>query len=140
MIMTMRLCFALLLTLTFSGCAERKHATVSPRSPAPPSAAKVPAPKIPGPEEPLLLSPAIAAEHKDKMEGEVTARIRRTEQLVAKIDPGRLTTQQSETFSTIQTFLSKAKEALQQKDIPRALNLAEKAQALAQDLPNSPAK
>jgi len=150
----MRLCLALLLTLMFAGCAERKPQTIPPTPPAPPPAAKVPAPKTPSrsaptsshdakpapkvsePEEPLLLSPTITDEHKDKMESEVTTKIRRTEQLVAKVDLKQLTEQQSETLSTIQSFLSKAKDALQQKDMPRALNLAEKAQTLAQELPN----
>jgi hypothetical protein len=140
-----RLCFALLLTLMFAGCAERKPQTIPPTPPTPPPAAKVPAhrtpprpaPKVPEPAEPLLLSPTIADEHKDKMESEVTTKIRRTEQLVAKVDLKQLTEQQSETLSTIQSFLSKAKDALHQKDMPRALNLAEKAQTLAQELPNS---
>lgn len=74
------------------------------------------------------------------MGNEVTSKIRHAEQLVARVDFKTLTTQESETFAAIQTFLSKAKEALQEKDMPRALNLAEKAEALAQDLPNSAGK
>ena len=148
------LCLALLLTLMFAGCAERKPQTIPPTPPTPPPTAKVPvpktpsrpapgthdakpAPKVPEPEEPLLLSPTIADEHKDKMESEVTTKIQHAEQLVATVDLPQLTAQQSETLSTIQSFLSKAKEALQQKDMPRALNLADKAQTLARELPNS---
>jgi len=82
----------------------------------------------------------MADERKDKMENEVTTKIRHTEQLVAKVDSKNLTLQQNETFTAIQAFLSKAKEALHEKDMSRALNLAEKAEALAQDLPNSPGK
>jgi hypothetical protein len=145
----------LLLALTIGGCAARKPETIPPPPAAPPSAAKVPAtkvprrpapgvqetkpaPKAPDVEEPLLLAPAMAEEHRDKMESDVTTMIQDTEQLVARVHLNRLTTQQSETFSTIQSFLSKAKEALHQKDTPRALNLAEKAQTLAHDLPSSP--
>lgn len=99
-----------------------------------------PTPKAPEPETPLLLSPAMADEHKDRMESEVTMKLRDTEQLVARVDHKNLTTQQSETFTAIRNFISKAKEALHEKDMPRALNLADKAQALAQDLPNSSGK
>ena len=99
-----------------------------------------PTPKAPEPETPLLLSPALADEHKDRMESEVTMKLRDTEQLVAKIDHKHLTTQQSDTFTAIRNFISKAKEALHEKDMPRAMNLADKAQALAQDLPNSSGK
>jgi len=56
------------------------------------------------------------------------------------VDHKNLTTQQSETFTAIRSFISKAKEALHEKDMPRALNLADKAQALAHDLPNSSGK
>ena len=142
-----RLCLALLLMLMFPGCAERKPQTMPPAAkvpapkapsrPAPSIPDAKPAPKTPEPEEPLLLSPTIADEHKDKMEIEVTTKIQHTEQLVATVDLHQLTAQQSETLSTIQSFLSKAKEALQQKDMPRALNLADKAQTLARELPNS---
>jgi hypothetical protein len=93
--------------------------------------------KPPESQEPLILSPSISEEHKDKLESAVATKIRQAEHLVARVDTSRLTSQQSETFSTIQNFLSKAKEALQQKDMPRALNLAEKAQTLAQELPSS---
>ena len=136
--MVTRLCLALLLTLMFSGCAERKPQTMPPAAKVPAAkASSRPAPKVPEPEEPLLLSPTITDEHKDKMESEVTTKIRHAEQLVAKVDLKQLTAQQTETLSTIESFLSKAKEALQQKDMPRALNLADKAQTLARELPNS---
>jgi hypothetical protein len=136
-----------------SGCAERKPDSIpapseAPRSsvskphapkvltkPAPGATEKVPSkPALEGP--PPLLVPAIADEHKARLEREVASRIRQTERLVAGVNQRLLTTQQSETFLTIQSFLAKAKEALDQRDVPRALNLAEKAQALAEDLPS----
>jgi hypothetical protein len=143
---------ALLLALTIAGCATRKPEAIP--SPPPPPTAKAPAAKAPrrvapsvqdakpaakppDVEEPLLLSPEMAQHRQDKIENDVTAMIEHTEQLVARVHLSRLTSQQTETFSTIQSFISKAKEALQQKDMPRALNLAEKAEALAQDLPAS---
>ena len=88
----------------------------------------------------MVLAPSITDERKDKIENEVTTKIRRTEQLVATVDSRHLSSQESETFTAIQSFLSKAKEALHEKDMPRALNLVDKAQALAQDLPTNPGK
>lgn len=142
---------ALLLALTIAGCATRQPETIPPPQ-APPqpstktSAAKVPkrvpppAPSVkpdvmPPAAAPQLLSPDIAEQHKDRIESDVTAMIEHTEELVARVHLSRLTTQQSETYSTIQSFISKAREAIQEKDMPRAQNLAEKAHALAQDLP-----
>jgi len=46
----------------------------------------------------------------------------------------KLATEQQEIFLTIQSFLSKAKEALSIMDFPRAFNLADKAQVLANEL------
>jgi len=154
-----RLCAVVFFALMFTGCAGQKEETLPPPPPPPalPPAAKAPTPrtpprpapvihapqstpKPPEPETPLLLSPAIADERKDKIESEVTTKIRHTEQLVATVDLRHLTSQESETFTAIQSFLSKAKEALHEKDMPRALNLAEKAEALVQDLPNSTGK
>lgn len=46
----------------------------------------------------------------------------------------KLAKEQQETFSTIQGFLAKSKEALSIKDFLRAFNLADKAQVLADEL------
>jgi len=89
---------------------------------------------------PLLLSPAMADERKDKMENDVIVKIRHTEQIVGRVDFKNLTRQQSDTLGTIQAFLSKAREALNEKDMALAQNLADKAQALAEDLPNNSGK
>ncbi len=63
-------------------------------------------------------------------------KIRQVEQRVAQIDHKHLTKQQQDTLLTIKSFLSKAKEAVSLKDVPRAVNLAEKAQTLVGELPN----
>jgi hypothetical protein len=69
-------------------------------------------------------------------EQEAMAKIRQVEQRVAQIDHKHLTKQQQDTLLTIQSFLSKAREAVSLKDVPRAVNLAEKAQTLVGELPN----
>jgi hypothetical protein len=131
------------MAIALAGCAEQRKEAITPPLPHP--AAKVPPRPSPGalddkPREPLLLSPALAEDQKDKVEREVTTKIQQAEQRIAKIDQKQLTTQQNETLLTIQSFLSKAKEALSQKDVPRALTLADKAQTLAQELPDTPGK
>lgn len=70
----------------------------------------------------------------DRLRREASSRIQKTEQLVAQVDQSRLAKEQQETFSTIQNFLANAKEALAARDFPRASNLADKAQILAEEL------
>jgi hypothetical protein len=84
-----------------------------------------------------LLSPQIGRGDEDRLRREANTRIQKTEQIVAQIDRKRLAKEQQETYSTIQNFLSNAKEALAARDFPRASNLADKAQILAEDLLHS---
>jgi uncharacterized protein with von Willebrand factor type A (vWA) domain len=81
-----------------------------------------------------VLSPQIGRADEDRLTREANTRIQKTEQIVAQIDRQRLAKEQVETYSTIQNFLSSAKEALAARDFPRASNLADKAQILAEDL------
>jgi hypothetical protein len=81
-----------------------------------------------------VLSPQIGRADEDRLRGEANSRIQKTEQIVAQIDQKRLAKEQVETYSTIQNFLSSAKEAIAVRDFPRASNLADKAQILAEDL------
>jgi hypothetical protein len=81
-----------------------------------------------------VLSPQIGRGDEERLRREANTRIQKTEQIVAQIDRKRLAKEQQETYSTIQNFLSNAKEALTARDFPRASNLADKAQILAEDL------
>ncbi len=81
-----------------------------------------------------MLSPQIGREDEDRLRREANGRIEKSEQLVAQIDRNRLAKQQQETYSTIQNFLTNAKEALAARDFPRASNLADKAKILAEEL------
>lgn len=81
-----------------------------------------------------MLSPQVGPRDEDRLRREANSRIEKTEQLVAQIDRNRLAKEQQENYSTIQNFLTHAKEALAARDFPRASNLADKAQILAEEL------
>lgn len=130
-----------LLAVMLGGCAEKK-ATVIPGSPLPPPRSR-PVKKEPSrvkkepPSPPTILSPRVGQEEEDRLKQEATSRIDETERMVKQIDLNRLAEEQRGTLLTIQSFLSKAREALSLEDFLRAFNLADKAQILAQELLNS---
>ncbi|HSD51733.1 MAG TPA: hypothetical protein VLG48_10035 [Candidatus Methylomirabilis sp.] len=140
-----RLGLAFLLVVNVAGCADLER-LLSPSPPPEPPAVKgepspPPAPAAPLPPTPVappspppVLSPQIGRVDEDRLRREASSRIQKTEQLVAQIDQSRLAKEQQETFSTIQNFLTNAKEALAARDFPRASNLADKAQILAEEL------
>lgn len=136
------LCSAiLLLTVISAGCAEKK-ATVIPASPQRPQrprpVKKEPSPvKKEDPPPPTILSPRVSQEEEDRLKQEAKSRIDGAERIVKQIDQNRLAEDQRGTFLTLQSFLSKAREALSLEDFLRAFNLADKAQILAQELLNS---
>ncbi|MBI3077108.1 MAG: hypothetical protein HYY85_09030 [Deltaproteobacteria bacterium] len=72
------------------------------------------------------------------MQQQAQARIAGAEQVVKQIGQKKLAKDQQETFSTIRSFLAKAKEALSLKDFPRAFILADKAKILADELLTTP--
>jgi outer membrane biosynthesis protein TonB len=117
---------------------EEPVARPAPRPTPPPPVAR-PAPPAPVPEPPPAPPPVVAARvpHEDQVAQELSARLARTQDVVGKIDPSKLSRDQREIFSGILDFIAKAKEAFQAKDIPRAQVLAEKASKLADDLAQS---
>jgi len=131
----------ILLAIMLGGCAEKK-ATVIPGSPLP-SPRSRPVKKEPSPVKkeatphPTILSPQVGQEEEDRLKQEAKSRIDGAERLVKQIDQNRLVEEQRGTLLTIQSFLSKAREALSLEDFLRAFNLADKAQILAQELLNS---
>lgn len=56
------------------------------------------------------------------------------ERTLLSIDQQKLKTDQSETYHTIQSFLTQAREAVTNKDFQQAMNLAQKAQVLSDEL------
>jgi len=81
-----------------------------------------------------LLSPQVSPELEGRLMDEATAKIQGAERTLQSIDTGKLANDQQETYQTIHSFLSQAREALARKDFPQALNLAQKAQILSSEL------
>ena len=69
------------------------------------------------------------------MRRDTQTRIDGAERLLHGIDPAKLAEEQAEqNLLTIQSFLSKAKDALSARDVQRAFTLADKALLLADEL------
>ena len=121
---------AVLSLLLATGCAQIQSIfTPTPPPPRPPRPAQ-PERR----EPPPLLSPQISPELEGRLMDEANAKIQGAERTLQSIDTGKLANDQQETYQTIHSFLSQAREALAQKDFPQALNLAQKAQILSSEL------
>jgi len=81
-----------------------------------------------------VLAPQVSSEDERRIQGEAQRRIDGTERLMRQIDLGKLGDDQQQNLQTIQSFLVKAKEALSEKDVQRAMTLADKAYLLANEL------
>jgi hypothetical protein len=90
------------------------------------------------PQPPPVLSPQVGTEGESSQRWDAEAKIQGAEKIVKQVDQKTLAEEQQEIFSTIQSFLSKAREALSLGDFLRAFNLAEKAQILAEGLLSTP--
>jgi len=121
---------AVLSFLLATGCAQVQ--SIFAPTPPPP---RPPRPAQPERREPPpLLSPQVSPELEGRLVDEATAKIQGAERTLQSIDTGKLANDQQETYQTIHSFLSQAREALAQKDFPQALNLAQKAQILSGEL------
>ena len=87
-----------------------------------------PAPLPPAPQ----VSPRV--DNEEQATREVNGRLARASDVMAKIDASKLGKDQQEMLTTLKDFISKAAEALQARDLPRAQVLADKAARLADDL------
>ncbi len=133
----------LIVAVLLMGCADLKAVFVpTPPPPPPPSpplappVKKAPAspPPLPPSPSPPVLSPQVGREDEDRLKREASSRIQKAEQIVQQVDQKKLDKEQQETFSTIQSFLAKAKEALSTQNFQMAFNLSDKAQVLAEEL------
>lgn len=134
----------LLMTVMLAGCAEKKAAVIPDAPPAltkprptrkqPSSVRKEPPPVKEESPPPPVLSLEASQEEEDRLRQEATSRIEGAERIVKQIDQAKLPEEQQGTFLTIQSFLTKAREALSLEEFLRAFNLADKAQILAQEL------
>ena len=138
-----RLCaLTLVLLAVFGGCA-RPQAIGSPApapSPPAPSPLALPPPASVKPEPPKpaspppVISPLLSRPEEERLRRDATARLDNADRIVKQIAERRLGADQQETLSTIQSFLIKARQALSTQDLQQAFNLADKADALAQEL------
>ena len=103
-------------------------------TPAAPSAPAAPGPAAPPAPAPRVLGQQVSSEDEKRIQGDAQRRIDRTERLVKQIDQRRLIGDQHQNLLTVQSFLVKAREALSEKDVQRALTLADKALLLAEEL------
>jgi hypothetical protein len=103
----------------------------SPVAPSPPAAAP---PAVPPAPPPRILGQQVSSEDERRIQGDAQRRIDRTERLMKQIDQRRLVGDQHQNLLTVQSFLVKAREALSEKDVQRALTLADKAFLLAEEL------
>ena len=112
----------------------------APPAPAPPRpGTSVPvAPPAPADVPPPVLSPVLSATDEQKLRGETQQRLAGAEQRLRQIDPATLASGQQDSLRTVQSFLDKAREALQAQDVQRAFTLADKAYLLADDLTKRP--
>ena len=121
---------AVLSLLLTTGCAQIQ--SIFAPTPPPP---RPPRPAHPERREPPpLLSPQVSPELEGRLMDEANAKIQGAERTLQSIDTGKLANDQQETYQTIHSFLSQAREALSRKDFPQALNLAQKAQILSSEL------
>jgi hypothetical protein len=115
----------LLVAISVAGCAEVQSIFG-------PSPATVPPVKRETP--PPVLSPQVGRKDEDRLKQEANGKIQRAEHTVQQVDQRKLAKDQQETYATIRSFIASAREALSARDMPKANNLAEKAQVLADDL------
>jgi hypothetical protein len=115
------------LALLLAGCTALRPAAAPPR-PETEKPAAAPAPVAP------VLAPEVSPEEAERLSRQTRARVDATEELVRTVDEKTLPPAQAEAYATIQSFLEKAKEALQHRDLQRAAILADKAGILAEEL------
>jgi len=85
-----------------------------------------------------VLSPVLSAVDEQRLRAETQQRIDGAEQRLRQVDPAKLTSGQQDSLRTVQSFLDKAREAVQAQDIRRAHTLADKAFLLADELTQRP--
>ncbi len=114
--------------------------TSSPPRAAPPRPSTPPPapPPVPADTPPPVLSPVLSAVDEQRLRAEAQQRIDGAEQRLRQIDQAKLASSQQDSLQTVQSFLDKAREALQTQDVQRAFTLADKAYLLADELAKRP--
>ena len=140
-----RVPFLVVLALGLPACAA-VESLFKPPPPAPPSTAVPPAP-APAPPPAARARPAppplppleqqLGEAEERRLRDSATRQIADAERALGGVQAETLEPAQRETFGTIGSFLQEARQALAARDYERASTLARKAQALAQDLPQT---
>ena len=78
---------------------------------------------VPPPPPARVLAPQVSSDDERRIQSDAQKRIDGTDRLVRQIEQRRLADDQAQSFQTIQSFLAKAKEALSEKDMQRAMTL-----------------
>ena len=105
--------------------------------PRPSTPAPVP-PPAPADAPPPVLSPVLSAVDEQRLRADAQQRIDGAQLRLRQIDPAKLASSQQDSLQTVQSFLDKAREALQTQDVQRAFTLADKAYLLADELVRRP--
>lgn len=137
--MTSRITVIFLSLILATGCAQlqaifkptpRPSAPVRPTRQAPPPTSTHPTRQEPPPR----LSPQISSDRERQLTQEVNDTIQGVERILLSIDRQKLRSDQWETYQTVHSFLAQAREALANKDFQQAINLAQKAHVLSDEL------
>ncbi|WP_454061905.1 hypothetical protein [Candidatus Nitrospira salsa] len=88
-------------------------------------------------QKPSLLVPKIPDNANGEMVVTYKSKIEETKSLMRHIDEHQLSKEQHDTYNSIHSFLEKSQEAFSQNDMSMAVNLAEKAHTLAQEIFNN---
>jgi len=121
----------LLCLVLVAGCAQLREVLTPTHSPPAPARPQRPEPP------PARLSPQVSSERETQLIHEVNTLMRGVERTLLAIDHRKLKVNQAETYHTIQSFLTQAREALTIKDFQQAINLAQKARILSDELSNT---
>jgi len=113
---------------------KRPSALPAPRPASPAPAPAPPAPRVTPEPPPLVLSPVLSAMDEQKLRADTQQRIDGAAQRLRQIDTAKLASGEQDSLQTVQSFLDKAREALQAQDFQRAFTLADKAYLLADEL------
>ena len=115
------------------GCASMAPVPAPEARSAPQTATLPPSP---APAPPLPPAPQVSPriDNQEQAVRDVNVRLARAGEIAGQIDPSKLEEVQQEMLSGLKDFISKATEALQARDLPRAQMLADKASRLAEDL------
>lgn len=87
-------------------------------------------------EPPPRLAPQVSSDREKQLTEEINTTIQDVERALLSVDQLKLKADQAETYQTVQSFLAQARKALTDKDFQRAMNLAQKAHILSNELSN----